>query len=52
MNKPMQSIIACRDLHKTYQGLDVAVLNGIYLNVLAGEQVAIVGASGSDHRLP
>lgn len=47
MNKPMQSIIACRDLHKTYQGLDVAVLNGIYLNVLAGEQVAIVGASGS-----
>lgn len=47
MNKPMQSILACRDLHKTYQGLDVAVLNGIYLNVLAGEQVAIVGASGS-----
>lgn len=47
MNKPMQSIIACRGLHKTYQGLDVAVLNGIYLNVLAGEQVAIVGASGS-----
>lgn len=47
MNKPMPSIIACRDLHKTYQGLDVAVLNGIYLNVLAGEQVAIVGASGS-----
>jgi len=47
MNKPMQSILSCRDLHKTYQGLDVAVLNGIYLNVLAGEQVAIVGASGS-----
>jgi lipoprotein-releasing system ATP-binding protein len=47
MNKPVQSIISCRDLHKTYQGLDVAVLSGIYLNVLAGEQVAIVGASGS-----
>lgn len=47
MNKPMQSIISCRDLHKTYEGLDVAVLSGIYLNVLAGEQIAIVGASGS-----
>lgn len=47
MNKPMESVIACCDLHKTYLGLDVAVLNGIYLNVLAGEQVAIVGASGS-----
>jgi len=42
-----QSIISCVDLHKTYQGLDVAVLNGIDLAVNAGEQVAIVGASGS-----
>jgi len=42
-----QSIISCADLHKTYQGLDVAVLNGIDLSVKAGEQVAIVGASGS-----
>jgi lipoprotein-releasing system ATP-binding protein len=42
-----QSIICCTDLHKTYQGLDVAVLNGIDLSVKAGEQVAIVGASGS-----
>jgi lipoprotein-releasing system ATP-binding protein len=41
------SIIFCADLHKTYQGLDVAVLNGIDLSVNAGEQVAIVGASGS-----
>lgn len=47
MNKVSQSILSCRDLHKTYQGLDVAVLNGIYLNIAAGEQVAIVGASGS-----
>jgi lipoprotein-releasing system ATP-binding protein len=47
MNKSSQSILSCRDLHKTYHGLEVAVLNGIYLNVLAGEQVAIVGASGS-----
>lgn len=45
-NTPL-SILSCRDLHKTYHGLEVAVLNGIYLNVLAGEQVAIVGASGS-----
>ncbi|MFZ3086664.1 MAG: lipoprotein-releasing ABC transporter ATP-binding protein LolD [Methylotenera sp.] len=42
-----QSIVSCRGLHKTYQGLDVAVLNGIDLAVNAGEQVAIVGASGS-----
>ena len=42
-----ESIIFCADLHKTYQGLDVAVLNGIDLSVSAGEQVAIVGASGS-----
>ncbi|HBA08556.1 MAG TPA: lipoprotein-releasing ABC transporter ATP-binding protein LolD [Methylotenera mobilis] len=34
-------------MHKTYQGLDVAVLNGIDLSVNTGEQVAIVGASGS-----
>jgi lipoprotein-releasing system ATP-binding protein len=47
MSDISQSILSCRDLHKTYQGLDVAVLNGIYLNVEAGEQVAIVGASGS-----
>ena len=42
-----QSIVSCKGLHKTYQGLDVAVLNGIDLAVNAGEQVAIVGASGS-----
>lgn len=48
MSSPVfQSIISCADLHKTYQGLDVAVLNGIDLSVNAGEQVAIVGASGS-----
>ncbi len=48
MNSPvLQPIISCADLHKTYQGLDVAVLNGINLSVSAGEQVAIVGASGS-----
>lgn len=40
-------VLSCRDLHKTYHGLDVAVLNGISLNIGVGEQVAIVGASGS-----
>jgi lipoprotein-releasing system ATP-binding protein len=44
MNDP---ILICRDLHKTYAGLDVSVLNGIDLQVAAGEQLAIVGASGS-----
>lgn len=43
----INSIVSCNALYKTYQGLDVAVLNGIDLNVNAGEQVAIVGASGS-----
>jgi lipoprotein-releasing system ATP-binding protein len=41
------SILACRDLQKTYAGLEVAVLNGIDFEVSTGEQVAIVGASGS-----
>lgn len=40
-------VVACRDLHKTYTGLEVAVLNGIDLSIAKGEQVAIVGASGS-----
>lgn len=40
-------VIACRNLHKIYTGLDVAVLNGIDLAIGKGEQVAIVGASGS-----
>lgn len=41
------NIIQCEALTKTYNGLDVAVLNGIDLQVSAGEQIAIVGASGS-----
>lgn len=43
----MKSIVSCSALHKTYEGLEVAVLNGIDLNVSAGEQIAIVGTSGS-----
>jgi lipoprotein-releasing system ATP-binding protein len=43
----MSNILACRDLYKTYSGLDVAVLTGINLEIAAGDQVAIVGASGS-----
>lgn len=46
-SQTLQPVIACQNLYKTYQGLDVAVLNGIDLNVNTGEQVAIVGASGS-----
>ncbi|PKO47319.1 MAG: lipoprotein-releasing system ATP-binding protein LolD [Betaproteobacteria bacterium HGW-Betaproteobacteria-22] len=40
-------IISCRALTKTYQGLDVAVLDRIDLTVGQAEQLAIVGASGS-----
>ncbi|GBG15688.1 lipoprotein-releasing system ATP-binding protein [Novimethylophilus kurashikiensis] len=43
----MTTILTCRDLHKTYAGLDVAVLSGIDLAIAQGEQLAIVGASGS-----
>jgi lipoprotein-releasing system ATP-binding protein len=42
-------VLACRGLRKTYRNgpLDVAVLNGIDLDVPRGERIAIVGASGS-----
>lgn len=47
MSNMVKSIVSCTALHKTYQGLDVAVLNGVDLSVGAGEQIAIVGTSGS-----
>lgn len=47
MSSIVNSIVSCNALYKTYEGLEVAVLNGIDLNVSAGEQVAIVGTSGS-----
>lgn len=43
----LMPILACRDLQKTYEGLDVGVLSGITLEINMGEQVAIIGASGS-----
>ncbi len=47
MSSMVNSIVSCTALHKTYEGLDVAVLNGIDLSVSAGDQIAIVGTSGS-----
>jgi lipoprotein-releasing system ATP-binding protein len=45
MNDP---VVACRDLKKTYQGPSpVPVLQGVSLEVRAGERIAIVGRSGS-----
>ena len=49
MNNAMSNfpIVSCKNLQKTYAGLDVKVLGGIDLTIHAGEQVAIVGTSGS-----
>ncbi|WP_374347623.1 ABC transporter ATP-binding protein [Chitinimonas sp.] len=44
MNKP---IIEAQGLSKTYPDLDVPVLDGVNLQVAAGEKLAIVGSSGS-----
>jgi lipoprotein-releasing system ATP-binding protein len=42
-------VISCHDLHKTFsQGiLNVPVLNGVNLEVVRGERLAIIGSSGS-----
>lgn len=46
---PVQDVVTCRGLSKTYmQGkVAVPVLHGIDLTIKAGERIAIVGASGS-----
>lgn len=45
----LNSVISCRDLRKTFaQGiLNIPVLNGINLEVMQGERLAIIGSSGS-----
>jgi len=43
-----EPVVSCRDLRKTYQGpAPVPVLQGVDLEVRAGERIAIVGRSGS-----
>ena len=42
------AVLACRGLKKTYQGpAPVRVLEGVDLEVRAGERVAVMGRSGS-----
>ena len=45
-------VLRCTGLVKAFrEGIfNIEVLNGVYLRVVRGEQVAIVGASGSGNR--
>ena len=49
MSKTESTVIACRDLTKTFRqgNAAVEVLKRVNFNVAAGETIAIVGASGS-----
>jgi lipoprotein-releasing system ATP-binding protein len=44
-----QAVLACRDLRKTYREgpAELVVLDGVALEVMGGERLAIVGQSGS-----
>lgn len=49
MNSEMDVVLACHNLHKSYQEgpQDLPVIKGIELAVKRGERIAIVGTSGS-----
>jgi lipoprotein-releasing system ATP-binding protein len=49
MSEPVNIVLSCRDLQKTFRQGDysVPVLTGVDIEVRRGETVAIVGASGS-----
>ena len=42
-----KSLITCKDLSKTFPGLDEAIINKLNLNISEGEHTAIIGVSGS-----
>jgi ABC-type multidrug transport system fused ATPase/permease subunit len=46
-NPPVESIIQMKNLTVTYGAMDVPALNGVDLDILPGDRVAIVGRSGS-----
>lgn len=47
LKQPTQGTLTLRDIHFTYPGRTLAALNGIDINIQAGEQVAVVGPSGA-----
>ena len=50
MSETRQIVLACQGLRKVYRqgsAYEVSVLNGVDLEIAAGERVSIVGASGS-----
>jgi len=55
MSEPQQIVLACKGLRKIYrqgagEGGEVPVLLGVDLEIVRGERVAVVGASGSGKR--
>lgn len=47
LSGPLKGSFTLRDLHYTYPGADTPSLNGISLDIAAGETLALVGRSGS-----